>query len=118
MDVFVVLNLGVQVVIAMVSWVTASVFGNLSNHTAATINFITFVALLLTVVFGTLWLLLVPYVREICSKRTDWPAALGREVPEIRYFPFSHFVNVFPQWQQGRSDAPKVPRHSQQRLAA
>lgn len=84
-------------------------FGALTNEAAARANLGAFIVLLLVLAASSAWLLVIPYVKEVLAKRTDWPASLGRDVPEIRYYPFANYVNVFPPWQPGTKNPIALP---------
>jgi hypothetical protein len=105
MDLYVLVNLLIQCAIAVVTWITTL----LPNSAAQTLNAVAAGLLLALLLLSTVWLLVVPTVRERATKRSDWPKGLGREVPEIRYYPFEVFKNVFPPWQPGTKNPVALP---------
>lgn len=109
MDYFVNINIAIQFCVAVISWVSTGVFTVHDIATAATINLVTFAILLVVLVIATIWLVAVPFVKERMGRREQWPSSLGRDVPEVRYFPFKDFVNVFPPWAQGTKNTIALP---------
>lgn len=109
MDYFVNVNLLIQFSIAVLSWVTTGVFFTMSNATAATVNLAAFIIGLVALFISCVWLLILPAIKEALSKGTDWPASLGREVPEVRYYPLEYFKGVFPPWQPGTKNPIALP---------
>ena len=105
MDIYVLVNLMIQCVIAVVSWVTTV----LSNRASQIVNTVSAGLLLLVLLISTIGLIIIPSVKEKYTTRGDWPAALGREVPEIKYHAFAAFKNVFPPWQPGTKNPVKLP---------
>ncbi len=110
MDTFVVINLLLQFLVAIISWISTSIFSTISNDTAATINLVFFIVFVVALVLSTVWLLVLPTVREHQAKRDNpWPDSLAREVPEIVYYKLQNFVNVFPPWQPGTKNPIALP---------
>lgn len=47
-------------------------------------------------------------VKSLRRDRKSWPDTLGNEVPEIQFYPFELFVNVYPPWQTGTKNPVKL----------
>ena len=107
MDIFVNVNLFIQFVIALISWVVCHMPDKAAD--AAVINQVSAVILLLVLTISTALLLVVPWIKELQHKITDWPKSLGREVPEVKYYPFKYFENIFPPWQPGTKNPIALP---------
>jgi len=108
MDLWVLMNMFIQFVVAFTSWMTTGVFFDISERAAANTNIAMFFLLIAVLIGTTVWLLGLPMLAALRRQPTDWPVTLQRENPDVTFHPFEAFVNVFPPWEPGAKNPVKL----------